>query len=1318
MNNLAVLRRIILTLFSVLLAANLWGQSDLNGSGTADDPFQIGSAADWDVFAGWINAGYNVDRYYKLINDIPTAEEIAAGTTAVSTMAGDWYGIGHENNKYFQGTFDGNWHTLKFTKGTIANPFEEKCSAPFRLIDGATIKNLAVEGTIVSTQRYMGGIVAWSNNTNGAANIINCISSIEINCSQIGNTNETGDKQRDCSAAGFIGQINKGSVNFENCIFNGNILKGTQDKANRSAGFVSYIDNYAGTINYKNCTMAGVIDFDYYVTNYKSTFNRNERNKFDFANCKSYYINNYGGLPASTTYCDQALTTKPDEAISRKYTVNRTDYYVPGTEITGLEAMTYSCTGSDIVITPTLKYYGWTLTKDTDYAVSYKKKNGEVWEDASAINAAGDYKFIISGIGEYDGSVTTDIKVINTNSWSALKEALADNTLGKRNITLNSNVTPTNPVSEGPLEVNGIVVLNLNGKTLNRNLTDTIVRGQVIRVNSEANLTINGSGTITGGKNRAENSTAYGENNEGGGIYNMGSLVLNNVNVNSNLCVKETKNSESSTARGGGIYSGEGSSLIINNGNINYNVSGGGGGGVFTYKASAFKMKGVTVMLNESGSKGGGLRMQNEFSVSKADTIQSCMFMGNKVTESASNGGGIHMESGKLYMENCDVIYNQSRQQGCGFYSLSGTTYAKNCHFDENLNWNDEYDDVTENKGGGICVYAGTFTMDGGTVMGNACNNNGGAVYVHSGHGGKFQVLGNVQIVDNRLVQFVLGAPPVINNFYLANGNVIRVIGPLGDDAIINITPNGTNTTYVEFADGTHTDPEHPEDDLRHFVLDDNSGSNTYSLIVDESGNIEVYTTFIWNEPTTWNGIAGGELGHIPTESDDITINRAIKIPSDCTAVAGDITLGTYGSIILEEGGQLKNNNTVNVLTKKNVVKAYSYEDEATGWYLISSPVDDPNIENNTNLLTTMYYNNTYDLYRFNEAAELQWENYRNQGEHPDFTTLQNGRGYLYRNGSNHTIEIEGKLNVADLTCNLSCNGEELRGFNLIGNPYSQNITLLNTTLVDDEDYQITRMIEEVETPINLACFYRLTADGSIWTAEITSGDEATIAPLEGFLVQVPEAAKKVKFSKTPRAAKRSNGGNIKFTVANSQYEDVAYALFENGLGLNKIEHMNENVPMVYINRNEKRFAVATMSNETKQFNLNLEAKTMGQYTLSYEANGNYKYLHLIDKLAAKDIDLLEEKEYSFIASSIDKADRFIVRLGYMNDDSSNTDFAYQNGNEIIISGDGELQIFDVMGRMVYTQRINGIETVSTSLVQTGVYIMKLNDKTQKIIIK
>ena len=127
---------------------------------------------------------------------------------------------------------------------------------------------------------------------------------------------------------------------------------------------------------------------------------------------------------------------------------------------------------------------------------------------------------------------------------------------------------------------------------------------------------------------------------------------------------------------------------------------------------------------------------------------------------------------------------------------------------------------------------------------------------------------------------------------------------------------------------------------------------------------------------------------------------------------------------------------------------------------------------------------------------------------------------------------------------------------------------------------------------------------------------------------------------------------------------------------------------------------------------------------MSFDAKGNYSYLHVIDRLTGEDIDMLFEGEYNFIGSPRDNEARFIVKLDY----SANIDelevsdsFAYQSGDVIIVNGEGTLQVFDVMGRFVRSININGSESINASEFSTGVYVFRMvgNDvKAQKVVIR
>lgn len=278
-----------------------------------------------------------------------------------------------------------------------------------------------------------------------------------------------------------------------------------------------------------------------------------------------------------------------------------------------------------------------------------------------------------------------------------------------------------------------------------------------------------------------------------------------------------------------------------------------------------------------------------------------------------------------------------------------------------------------------------------------------------------------------------------------------------------------------------------------------------------------------------------------------------------------------------------------------------------------------------------------------------------------------------------------------------------LKGIHLIGNPYTHNI--YKGVAIDASKGTLSEG------------YYKL--DGSnLWVAE---SDATPIAPGQGFLVKVTDGTT-LTLQNTAASPARANNDYIRFAVANGQYEDATFAMFKVGEGLTKINHRNAEAPMIYINQDNANYAIATMSDATESFSLNFKAMTTGQYTLSFTTQGEFSYLHVIDRLTGKDIDMLLEGEYKFIGTPNDSDNRFIVRLAYLPDyGEENGIFAYQSGNEIFISGEGELQIFDITGRFVMSERINGVNTINADALSKGVYVLRIigsEIKTQKIVVR
>jgi len=1289
------------------------------GCGTEDDPYKIRSITDWVKFAHEVNTGHSfIGEYLKLTTDITVAvktnsdnarDTIVGVMTAVNTYTED---------KWFSGTFDGDWHTITFNVGRSTEaPFNPSNNvspnAPFRVIDGATIKNLTVEGAIYSSKKYNSGLIgfAFSAKTGNPNYILNCTSSIVIDCSTILGGND------DCSSAGFLaenknnkdGGISASIITFENCVFNGTIAKGTLSSGDKCGGFVSF--NSGASLSFINCTMDGTITLK---GNKKANFYRNSTATLK----EAYYTKNSYGSQGT-----QAPTLEPSDKFVKKYVYDATTYYVPGAEITDIETV-YSYTGEAVEITPiTVLYYGRTLTRGADYII---KIDGEevLTETTPTISGTpaqiqGIHTVTVEGKGSYAGKKTMNVMVENFDTWAKVKEALADGSEGVKYITLSADITPDDPDGDEVLEVNGTVVLNLNGHTIDRHLftgSDAdepyTARGQVIRVNSGATLTINGPGTIKGGFNKAyDDSNNQDSKNDAGGIYNMGNLTLNNVTVRDNKCIKyrNINTNDAATARGGGIYTGQGSSFTMTGGEVTYNIAKGGGGGVYCYQPASFSMTDVEISHDDSESKGGGLRIRTTNSVEAQltnCTIKDCRATETDLTRS-SDGGGIYMQEGKLRMENCtiggaDEDANQSAFAGAGFYQLSGTTYAKDC----TISYNSAYTEHDKMYGGGICLCKGTYTMDGGVITNNHSYMDGGGVYIVSG--ATFNVLGKILIDDNFRTR--KGAIPedTDNNTYTAGNAVINVIGELDPDTRIHITGHGFGGVYTsgleEYANEAN------------FVTD---GKYRLLNIMEDDLDEITLVPYIWNEEGTWSS------SNIPTTSTDVKIDRAIELKSGETGYAQSIEF-VNGKIILEDGAQLicdvnKTGTPIEIHVQKSITAAENHGDDTYGWYIVSVPMDEVKVyddfENGTNFVTKSA---AYDLMLYDEPTHWWWKyndskkafEIKNTSTGVTTKSLKNtekGRGYIYRNEKDRKLEFTGQMNIDNVTYTFTRKGDKLTGFHLIGNPYIHNVYKGEGGAIPNNS-GVTQLLA--------SGYYTLSAAGA-WEAKEDNKD--VIGVCQGILVKAIKSGTLTMVNTTEGgpSSKKSQKNNISFTVSNSKYEDVTYALFDKGYGLNKIEHLNDDIPMIYIRQDDENYAIATMGEETRMFNLCFKAKTTGIYTLKVKPEGDFRYLHLIDNLTGEDIDLLKEQEYSFVSSIVDNDERFMVLVDE-NAVSDNDVFAFQNGDNIIVSGEGELKIFDVLARMVSRQRINGVTAIRKP-DKAGVYVLRLEGssvKSQKIVVK
>ena len=188
------------------------------------DTYTIKTADGWNYFC----RRQEVDGE---LNGFSGKTVVLAGNITVTTMAGS-------TDHPFKGTFDGDGHTLTFNYTA-----DRTNCAPFRITDGATIRNLHATGQIEGgAQHYLSGLVGSAS---GNLTIENCRVSTQISSTVSGIANN----------GGFVGLLSShyNQCYITGCVFDGLIYNpNTWNQTYGCGGFIGGFSQYGYAI-LKDC---------------------------------------------------------------------------------------------------------------------------------------------------------------------------------------------------------------------------------------------------------------------------------------------------------------------------------------------------------------------------------------------------------------------------------------------------------------------------------------------------------------------------------------------------------------------------------------------------------------------------------------------------------------------------------------------------------------------------------------------------------------------------------------------------------------------------------------------------------------------------------------------------------------------------------------------------------------------------------------------------------------------------------------------------------------------------------------------------------
>lgn len=355
-------------------------EGTLSGSGTDDDPYLIGSDADWETFVSYINDKGGDYRYknYKLTADIH-----------VTSMVGK-----NDDTNAFKGIFDGNGHTMTLNLTTDGN---SNFFAPFRYVGGSTFKRLHIAGKITSNSYYVASLVGhhrW-----GTLNIYNCWSSVDIVCTK---------KTDNSFNAGFVGYSYDSNININNCRFDGS-LQGAETGG--WSGFVGQRISNSSSTNISNCLFAPTQLT--VATNNSNTFAYNS-----YVITNSYYTKLLGKEQGTAigNMTDSELLNKLGKGWEKKG-----DKIVPVFDIKNLSTGSIECntfwayTGEEVTVTPTVKDMDGNTVSSENYSVSFSP---------SPVKEVGRYTMTVTSntANGYSGTLTHQFEVAQNISGTGTQE--------------------------------------------------------------------------------------------------------------------------------------------------------------------------------------------------------------------------------------------------------------------------------------------------------------------------------------------------------------------------------------------------------------------------------------------------------------------------------------------------------------------------------------------------------------------------------------------------------------------------------------------------------------------------------------------------------------------------------------------------------------------------------------------------------------------------------------------------------------------------------------------------------------------------------
>jgi hypothetical protein len=353
---------------------------------------------------------------------------------------------------------------------------------------------------------------------------------------------------------------------------------------------------------------------------------------------------------------------------------------------------------------------------------------------------------------------------------------------------------------------------------------------------------------------------------------------------------------------------------------------------------------------------------------------------------------------------------------------------------------------------------------------------------------------------------------------------------------------------------------------------------------------------------------------------------------------------------------------------------------------------------------------------------------------------LKIGKGYMFAIAKKTYLQSHGNLNAEAKNRAVTLLGRDFPGWNLVGNPYHAYLDFEQflTKNGSVEPYYVIYDADGYKGGPKSAYLYYPDSgsDGGEYA-------DPYLHPHQGFFIKTNNGNIPLTFDES-MSVTRSDASDVAYRSRSYNYPLVnLYLSSEKGCsdvtviefhrpswgGAKKQKGLRQGNGLFYAYHENEPYAALFAKEGAERVPLRFEAKEDDVYTMRWNtANGYFSSLYLIDNLTGARYDMLANDSYVFEGHKDDYYSRFYITFDCLDveeyeEDEVEKTFAFFDGSQWVVTGEGSLELIDLQGRILWQERVSGGQSrVSIPDVAKSLYLLRLvnsseGTKVQKIVI-